>query len=101
MANVTYFIPTGSEICAGARRIWKRILPRRCYVISPHAATEMALILASAAVMSPIVSKIFRGRIFWPQPYTVLVCYNGIPGWEMSLLAEDRAEGKKVPAEID
>lgn len=60
----------------------------------------MALILASAAVMSPIISKIFRGRIFWHQPYTVLVCYNGIPGLEISLLAEDRTEGKKVPAEI-
>lgn len=69
-------------------------------MISPHALTEMALILASAAVMSPIVPKISRGRILRHQPYTVLVYCDGIPGLEMCLLAEDRAEGKKVPEEI-
>lgn len=43
------------------------------------AVKEMALILASAAVMSSIVSKIFRGRIVQHQLYTVPASYNKLP----------------------
>lgn len=46
--------------------------------MSLHAVTEMALILASAAVISLIASKIFRGRIVQHQLYTVPVSYNRI-----------------------
>lgn len=40
--------------------------------MSLHGVTEMALILASAAMMSLFVSKIFRGNIVEYQPYAVL-----------------------------
>lgn len=47
--------------------------------MSLHAVTEMALILVSDAMMSLIVSKIFKGRIVQYQEYTVPVSQNRIP----------------------
>ena len=60
--------------------------------MSLHGVTEMALILASAAMMSLTVSKIFRGNIAEYQLYAVLVSHKRIPFLGTRLPAEERAE---------
>lgn len=60
--------------------------------MSLHGATEMVLILARAAMMSLIVSNIFRGNIVEYQLYAVLVSHKIIPFLGTCLPAEKRAE---------
>lgn len=62
--------------------------------MSLHGVTEMALILASAAMMSLTVSKIFRGNIAEYQLYAVLVSHKRIPFWEHACqLKREQREG--------
>lgn len=62
--------------------------------MSLHGVTEMALILASAAMMSLSVSKIFGGNIVEYHLYAVLVSHRIIPFWERAFqLKREQREG--------